>query len=300
METNKLIYTAAKTYIENGVMYEIRVTSRLDDECKNGVCHFSTTGNIRYKAKNGRWIYHSGGCLHEEVLKHFPELAPLIDLHLCEFNGEPLYPVENGMYFFRENGISDGARYLGVDNETAEKLMLPVIAGDKDYFKYLLFSLGVADMWKAKADKAIQLLQKLTGNVWKNPYDSPRVLSLDQSLKEDIESKIKSGYYSDEAITARAVQAENEKAAKQRQDIIDSFNKKTEKLQQERDIKLYLFDRFGYRVLDNCIYYDHSGVIAFNWRGYGDKLTNDEINGIKESFDFSKFPFVKDIVNSNK
>ena len=44
----------------------------------------------------------SGGCLHDVALLAFPELAPLVDLHLADSEtGEPMHAEANALYFYR-------------------------------------------------------------------------------------------------------------------------------------------------------------------------------------------------------
>lgn len=38
-----------------------------------------------------------GGCIHEDIVKHFPELRPYIKWHLCS-SGEPLHYLANTLY----------------------------------------------------------------------------------------------------------------------------------------------------------------------------------------------------------
>lgn len=73
----------------------ILATVRFDDECGNGHNTFSITGEIfRPHARD----IDAGGCLHDEIAKHFPELAPLIKWHLCSTDGPMHYPA-NTLYF---------------------------------------------------------------------------------------------------------------------------------------------------------------------------------------------------------
>lgn len=55
-----------------------------------------------------------------------------------------------------------------------------------------------------------------------------------------------------------------QKLAKQRRDIRQKFEKKTENAKAEHDGLIWLMDR-GFDV-DNVIYYDHVGRFAFGWR----------------------------------
>ena len=92
--TNSLIYKTSKVIGDN-VIY---VTIRLNDECKNGHQDFAITGDI-YKGQNKADRNHiAGGCIHEEILKHFPQFAPFVLLHLCDYKGIPAHPTANGFY----------------------------------------------------------------------------------------------------------------------------------------------------------------------------------------------------------
>jgi hypothetical protein len=87
-----------KVYTENGETYRIIANVRHDDECGNGHNTFSITGEIDEKNPgNGRWREYSGGCIHDKIAEHFPELAPFIKWHLMSADG-PLHYVANTMY----------------------------------------------------------------------------------------------------------------------------------------------------------------------------------------------------------
>ena len=81
---------------------KIVVEIRLSDPCKNGHNDFAITATT-YVGK--RWD--SCGCLHDDILKHFPEFKIFVDLHLCDDNGVPMYPILNNPYtgfFAVQNG----------------------------------------------------------------------------------------------------------------------------------------------------------------------------------------------------
>ena len=71
-----------KVYFEEGQKYRITVRAELIPLEGNSKPYFSITGDIERLAKNGRKVWESGGCIHEEVLRHFPHLKPLVDIHL--------------------------------------------------------------------------------------------------------------------------------------------------------------------------------------------------------------------------
>jgi hypothetical protein len=87
-----------KLYEEDGERYRIKATIRYDDECKNGHNSFSITGETERLSKNGRWMEDSGGCIHDKIEKHFPEIAPLIKWHLVSSDG-PMHYIANTLHF---------------------------------------------------------------------------------------------------------------------------------------------------------------------------------------------------------
>lgn len=90
-ENQKRIFRKEYT-TDDGRNETIIATVRHDDECGNGHNTFSITGTIHW---GGRCI--AGGCIHEDIAKHFPELAPLIKWHLCSTDG-PLHYLANAIY----------------------------------------------------------------------------------------------------------------------------------------------------------------------------------------------------------
>lgn len=90
---------------------------RHDDSCKNGHNSFGITATIygRELIRGERsiqfegkpfWPY-AGGCCHDEVVEAFPELAPLIQWHLCSTDG-PMHYIENAKYWAGLSGYCDG------------------------------------------------------------------------------------------------------------------------------------------------------------------------------------------------
>lgn len=79
-------------YTEHGKRYRITAHIRYDDQFVNGHNSFSITADI---SEGGRWS--ASGCCHEEVAKHFPELAPFIKWHLFDASG-PMHYIANTVY----------------------------------------------------------------------------------------------------------------------------------------------------------------------------------------------------------
>jgi hypothetical protein len=70
----------------------ITATVRYDDQCGNGHNTFSITAEVRTNESRRRNDIQAGGCMHEEIARHFPELAPLIKWHLTSSDGPMHYP----------------------------------------------------------------------------------------------------------------------------------------------------------------------------------------------------------------
>ena len=233
----------------------IIVDIRLSDDCKNGYCDFAITGEV-WEKSNGRWEMSLGGCIHEEILKYFPQFSDFVLLHLSNSHGQPMYAVENGMYWLKED-LKKGADYLRISESVA--MQLPA---DKDYFRYQLFALGIVSGWKQDADKAIKHLEELTGETFED-YENPRILELSQEERARIETLLGRGYYSPESIAKRAEEERNEKRRVERERLCKRLNDDVWKAEAERDIMIEIFDMFG--TTDNVIIYSHKNLVTFNW-----------------------------------
>jgi hypothetical protein len=96
--TKKQVKKFTKDYIEKGKNWRIVAEVRHDDECGNGHNTFSVTGTIYLCDIRGNPVRDDvGGCLHEEIAKHFPELAPFIKWHLTSTDG-PMHYIANAIY----------------------------------------------------------------------------------------------------------------------------------------------------------------------------------------------------------
>ncbi len=98
--TKNQVLTFTKNLPGHGARIAAEV--RYDDQCGNGHNTFSITGAIY---ENNREV--AGGCIHKEIARHFPQLAPLIQWHLCSTDG-PLYYVANTRYHADGHGPVKG------------------------------------------------------------------------------------------------------------------------------------------------------------------------------------------------
>lgn len=265
--TNRLCYTVSKRYIQAGTTFKINVKILLADDCKNNICDWSITADIYEQRKNGRFVWCAGGCCHEEILKRFPQFKMFVDLHLSNHYGAPMYPVENGFYHITNSSKETAINYLRI-TETEYNLLYQ--AEDKQYFKYLLYTLGIVERWKRESNEALKKLEELTGQTWENPYKPENerfTLKLTDEERTTITNRINDGYYRPE---------------------LYKREKKQQKAENEKRVMLAVLDA-GLSV-NNVIYYDHSNELVFNWKDYETKVTENDFNKFVSSVNRSLLP----------
>jgi len=264
VKTNSLRYTTSKL-IGNGERLTVKI--RLDDEYKNGHQDFAITGDIYYKGR-----MEAGGCIHDDILKHFPEFKIFVNLHLCDFNGIPMHAVSNGFYHL-ENGFNRTKRdskefrteFCDYYRLTPEQFDIVEKSYSKTHYSILLGELGVFDQWKREAIKAIELLEELTGKEFLNDserdnrkYDTP---SQDQINEE--KEKIENGYYTPKAQKEREKEAIKKFIEEEKQELKD----KIFLMKQEQKIKLSILRIGGKPAYKSVIVYNHTKKVVFNWSG---------------------------------
>lgn len=85
-----------KEFTNDHLKHVITVVIRYDDQCGNGHNTFSITGTVDY-FQNGRRHESMGGCIHEEIVKRFPELEKYIKWHGCSSDG-PMHYIANTLF----------------------------------------------------------------------------------------------------------------------------------------------------------------------------------------------------------
>jgi len=106
---------------EDGVTKRISVKLRFDDEHNNGHESFAITADIYRKNR-----LESCGCQHDEIVKHFPTLEPLIKWHLTSTNG-PMYYIANTVYHVQQGNLNYARSTAVWPEATDEQLLLPRI-----------------------------------------------------------------------------------------------------------------------------------------------------------------------------
>ena len=313
-KTNDLRFRTSKE-IKEGIIY---VSIRLNDECKNGHQDFAITGDI-YSSKTSKAerYYLSGGCIHEDIIEHFPEFAPFINLHLCDYKGVPMHAVANGLYHLRSGFDSHESKsetqkeyfcfYYRVTPEQYD-----VLNESENQLEYaiLLKELGVLDHWQEEANQAVKQLEELTGKEF--VIDSKRTQYQEPEPEKvaDFQTKKKAGYYTPEKKAQRAAKERHSKKLALIKKIKNSGAAEIEKIKNNRAVKLWIISHIeaiaakplnqdkGFNLdftFENFIYYDHTNTIKFNWMDspYYGNMTQIEFNMICEAMteiDFQYLP----------
>lgn len=102
-----------KTFQRGGIKYRIQAQGGLHHLRGNAHPYFSLTATQDRAAGNGRWVEDSGGTMHAEILRHWPELADLVALHLSDPQGVPMHAAENAFYWLAGAAGGWGAEYHG-------------------------------------------------------------------------------------------------------------------------------------------------------------------------------------------
>ena len=101
-----------------------------------------------------------------------------------------MYPVENGFYHIKNSSKETAINYLRI---TEKEYNLLNQAEDEQYFKYLLYTLGIVERWERESNEALKKLEKLTGQIWENPYKTENerfTLKLTDEERTTITNKI--------------------------------------------------------------------------------------------------------------
>jgi hypothetical protein len=100
MFKNVINNQTTKEFSENGQKYRMTVDYGFHS-FPNQEPYFSITADI--DRWNGfRWVEDSGGCLHEEISKQFPELEYLIKWYLCSLVSGPMHYVANAVFWWEQ------------------------------------------------------------------------------------------------------------------------------------------------------------------------------------------------------
>ena len=75
----------------------------------NQIPHYSITGDVKILDRRYRDPFIMGGAIHENIISYFPQLAPLVRVHLSDLEGIPLHAEANARHWAGLSKWSDGS-----------------------------------------------------------------------------------------------------------------------------------------------------------------------------------------------
>ncbi len=163
-----------KTFYENGQKHRIKVIAELVHRDGNRNAYFSITGDVERQAKNNRWMPFLSGCIHQEIIEHFPQLQPLVDIHLADEDGVPMHAYANAAYWAghtRWQKESDTlAKHLRVSKDQANEMTTYInhhygefdkITTANQAWENTCKDFDLLDYWHKQAQEAKSLLNEM-------------------------------------------------------------------------------------------------------------------------------------------
>jgi hypothetical protein len=137
-----------RKFIDRENRYYITATAALSWHRGNAKPYFSLTADGKDRGSK------FGGCCHDEILKHWPDLQPLADLHLSDIDGIPMHALENGFYHlggthWQRPQFDVAARHFRITEDEAKWLVADLF-GDSFSVHAGFLSSGEATKAKAK------------------------------------------------------------------------------------------------------------------------------------------------------
>lgn len=148
-----------RKFVDAAERYRLTATAELSWHRGNAKPYFSLTGDGMDRGSG------FGGCCHDEILKHWPDLAPLVALHLATIDGEPMHALENGFYHlggtkWQGANMAHVASHFRISEDDARRLHAVIFAGNppESFAKARLADWieGQRARWLTEAEDAIQ------------------------------------------------------------------------------------------------------------------------------------------------
>ena len=147
----------------NGTRIKVIATYGINDD------RISVTGEVYYERQDNDGFFFANepddcGMVHDHILRAFPWLRQLVDLHLADARtGAPMYALDNGWYWLREDDPND--RYNAIITDKSRRRAA----------QYLRTTPCVLKDIKTKEDLA-RLIETTLAPAWEKQVDSTLVL----------------------------------------------------------------------------------------------------------------------------
>lgn len=147
----------------NGTRIQVIATYGINDD------RISVTGEVYYERQDNDGFFFDNepddcGMVHDHILRAFPWLRQLVDLHLSDARtGAPMYALDNGWYWLREDDpndryntiITDKSRRRAAQYLRTTPCMLAGIETKEDLAR--LIETTLAPAWKKQVDSTLVL-----------------------------------------------------------------------------------------------------------------------------------------------
>lgn len=145
----------------------LKVEASLVKRAGNDYPYYSITGSVELLDKRYRDPIITCGAIHDTIKEHYPELMPLIEVHLSAADGVPMHAEANARYWAGLCTYSDGspmgeykramlAQHLRITPEEADQARAAMIKGYP--WQTILKVLRLTERWSDQAGKARSLL----------------------------------------------------------------------------------------------------------------------------------------------
>jgi hypothetical protein len=150
---------------------QFSATAQLHQLGGNQRPHFSVTGELRNLRRREDNQLESFGQMYDEIREHFPQLVPVMPLHLADDRGVPLYAVENGGYWLglqdvrpeRCPQLDTFAKTWRIDEQRAAEILARVSAAGEPMAELSTVAAGERERWQREANAALALIRSLDG-----------------------------------------------------------------------------------------------------------------------------------------
>ena len=152
-----------------GVSREVilKVNASLVKRAGNAYAYFTITGSVELIDKRYRDPIITCGAIHDTIEQHYPELAPLITVHLSAPDGVPMHAEANARYWAGLSTYPDGspmgeykrrmlANHLRITPEEADQARAAMIKGYP--WQTIVKVLKLSERWSDQAGSARSLL----------------------------------------------------------------------------------------------------------------------------------------------
>jgi len=173
--------SARRTYDRHGAPWHVTksgrvIPARFDVRAQlvqldgNPRPYFSITGDVRRTVGGGDRTLVCG-CIHDEILHVWPDLAPLVRVHLSDDRGVPVHAAANAAYWagetkYQPRDVARLADHLRVDHATAAAMADLAVSIDGEsraaVWSAVVFDrFGMAARWADDAAAARAMLREL-------------------------------------------------------------------------------------------------------------------------------------------